>query len=270
MMAMFTAPADWMLAATVGQDSHFDPKVVELFRDSGPDFLASAAGVAAGDEVAISLLARLLTASGLAMGVSSVTAPLSGTEHLISHMLDMSAGVDKRPVGLHGTQVGIASLVAACLWEHVLDSVEPDDFLRECPDSDEMRLRVMMAFASLDPTGRTAAECWSGYGRKLALWEGGLGRRTALASSWSSLKGDLAAMLGDPDAMARALRSAGAPASFRQLDRPIALARVQWAASSCHLMRDRFTVADLAFFTGHWSDGDIDAVLDRAAMLAGD
>jgi hypothetical protein len=34
-------------------------------------------------------------------------------------------------------------------------------------------------------------------------------------------------------------------------------------------MRRRFTVADLAFFTGHRTDEDVAAVLDHAAEIGG-
>jgi hypothetical protein len=34
-------------------------------------------------------------------------------------------------------------------------------------------------------------------------------------------------------------------------------------------MRSRFTIADLAFFAGRWTDDDVNAVLQRAAYLGG-
>jgi hypothetical protein len=34
-------------------------------------------------------------------------------------------------------------------------------------------------------------------------------------------------------------------------------------------MRNRFTVADLALFSGNWNDVDVDVVLKRAASLGG-
>ena len=47
------------------------------------------------------------------------------------------------------------------------------------------------------------------------------------------------------------------------VDRP----RLRWALANCHLMRDRFTVADLAFFMGMWDSSDVDGLLDDAARL---
>jgi glycerol-1-phosphate dehydrogenase [NAD(P)+] len=42
---------------------------------------------------------------------------------------------------------------------------------------------------------------------------------------------------------------------------------VTWALTNCHLMRNRFTIADLAFLTGTWTDKDVAAILDEAAAL---
>ncbi len=269
MLSMFTAPADWRLAAAVGQDDRFDPGVIALFRPRGASLLAAAPHLGAGDETAVHLLATLLTASGLAMGVAGNTAPSSGMEHLISHLIDMSAGADGRQVGLHGAQVGVASVVAACVWQRLLAVLEPDDLLRAEPQPDEMRQRIDAAFRPLDPSGRTADECWSDYRRKLDRWTAGREHRAALAAAWAGVRRELAELVGDPVAMASALGAAGAAACFTELDPPVTTARVRWALASGHLMRDRFTVADLAFLTGHWTDDDVAAVLDRAASLAG-
>ena len=62
---------------------------------------------------------RLIT--GIATGVAGSTACLSGVEHLISHMLDLRAAQLHLPTGLHGEQVGVGSVIAACAWELLAD-----------------------------------------------------------------------------------------------------------------------------------------------------
>lgn len=269
MMAMFTAPADWRLAAAVGHDPSFDRETVDLFRRRGGELLQSAPGIRVGVGKCLDLLANALTLSGLAMGLAGRTAVMSGTEHLISHMIDMSAAVDGRPVGLHGAQVGVSTVVAACLWQRLVAQLDPDDLLAPEPDPDEMRGRVEAAFAKLDPSGRTAAECWADYQRKLRRWTADRAGRASLARDWPSVRNEITGLLGDPALIVDSLREAGAPQTFRQLATPIDPARVRWAVGACHLMRDRFTVVDLAFLTGHWRDEDVDAVLARAAELVG-
>jgi glycerol-1-phosphate dehydrogenase [NAD(P)+] len=269
MMAMFTAPADWRLAGALGHDGHFDQAVVDLFRFRGDGLLSSATALRTGDKDAVGLLAALLTTSGMAMGAAGGTAPMSGMEHLISHLLDMSAHAGNGGVGLHGAQVGVASLVAACLWERLLTRLEPSDIERDGPGPAELRRAVEAAFVQLDPTGAMAAECWSDCERKLATWRAGRAHRTSVAARWPQLRTELATFVGEPVAIASALAEAGAPTRFGQLDPPVDASRARWAVSSCHLMRDRFTVADFAFLTGHWTADDVDAVLTRAAELGG-
>ncbi len=269
MMAMFTAPADWRLAGALGHDGQFDRAVVDLFRSQGEQLLGSAASLRAGDKDSVALLAALLTTSGMAMGAAGGTAPMSGMEHLISHLVDMSAHTDNGSVGLHGAQVGVASLVAACLWERLLTHLDPRDIEREGPEPDEMRHSVETAFAGLDPTGAMAAECWSDCERKLATWRQGAEHRANVAASWPQLRSELATLVADPVAIASALDDAGAPMRFSHLDPPVVTTRARWAVASCHLMRSRFTVADFAFLTGNWTAADVEAVLDRAAELGG-
>lgn len=269
MMAMFTAPADWRLAAAAGFDPSYDHRLVRLFRERGEELLAAASQLSTKDGEALDLLATLLTASGMAMGIAGRTAPLSGTEHLISHLLDMSAESAGTRVGRHGAQVGVGAVIAACLWERVLDRVNADQILSDSsiPSPESARSTVEDAFASLDPSGAMGAECWSDYSAKLETWRHG--DRAALAAGWPQLVSELRSLVGDPSRMAAALAAADAPVRFSQLDPAVDGERARWALSSCHLMRNRFTVADLAFLTGNLNDGDIDAVLDRAAEIGG-
>jgi glycerol-1-phosphate dehydrogenase [NAD(P)+] len=74
-------------------------------------------------------------------------------------------------------------------------------------------------------------------------------------------------MVRSPEMIVAALSEAGAEVRFSRLDPPIDAERARWAVESCHLMRDRFTVLDLAFLTGNWTGNDVDAVLERADSL---
>ena len=61
------------------------------------------------------------------MGVTGSTAPASGMEHAVSHLLEMAATAtgETSPSGqsLHGEQVGVASIVAAATWARVRDAI---------------------------------------------------------------------------------------------------------------------------------------------------
>ena len=266
--SMFTAPADWYLASAVGLDS-YDSGVVGLFRDGAEGLLHGADRMATNDPEMLTELAGRMTLTGIAMGVAGRTAPLSGTEHLLSHLLDMAAGVDGRPLAFHGAQVGVASVVAATLWSDTLERLDPLALTRSAafPAPDTVERRVRAAFKPLDPSGRMADECWRDVERKLARWHGARSSVEALAADWDSHRTALRKLVVGPEVLARALTLAGAPASVADLDPPAAEPTVRWALRALPLMRDRFTVADLRFFAGGWDDTTIDDLLARSGIL---
>ncbi len=271
MMAVFTAPVDWRLASIVGADNGYDPRIVDMFRPKGEELLTIAGALADGDAAAVEFLADLLTVSGVAMGVAGLTAPCSGTEHVISHLLDMSAAGAGQPVGLHGSQVGVGALIASCIWEHVLENFDPEvlriDSTYLAPET--YHDRVVDAFSILDTTGAAAGECWSDYQIKASNWVTNRPSLESLIPEWPQLAAELGEMTCPPDRMAAALRRSGSPMSFSDLNPTVDAERARWAVQSSHLMRNRFNVVDLAFFAGLWTDDHVDAVLNRAAELGG-
>src|SRR5262249_10170418 len=157
-------------------------------------------------------------------------------------------------------QVGVASLVVACLWEHLLDRFEPGFVHRNAPADEVVRREIDTRFRTLDPSGAVAGECWSDYQPKLAAWRAGTGPRRRLATPWNVETAALAAELCTPRKIAAALTAAGAPRRFSELDPPVSAERARWAIASCRLMRSRFSIADLAYFAGRWADDDVNAV----------
>lgn len=263
LLASYTAPADWRLAGLMGQDRSFSQPLVGLTRDTVDRVLEHAPGIGIGDHYSLEVLAAGLTLSGIAMGAAGRTAPGSGMEHTVSHLLDMS-GVGSH--ALHGAQVGVLSVFAACLWE-VVRQAAADGALRQLrfPADDEMRARVFAAFADADPTGTMAAECWSDYSRKLARHRANARELADLTDRWSAFDTDVGRLLAPPERLADALREAGAVTHMHQLG--IEADRVRWALTNCHLMRDRFTIADLAFLLGLWDDAGVEHVVRTAQQF---
>lgn len=269
LVAMFTAPADWRLAAAVGLDDSWDRRVVDLFRDGADALLEAAPRATSADLAAHRTLAELMTLSGLALGIAGRTAPISGTEHTVSHLLDMEAARIGRPTGLHGAQVGVAALTVAVLWDRLLADFDPERLLRTpVPNPDAMEARIAAAFRDLDPSGAMAAECWTAYRRKLDGWERRRDQLGAFVAGWDGLVAELRTLLATPSAIAGALRSASAAATFGELDPPASDETATWALLNGHLMRDRFTVADLAFFAGAWSADVAAEAIATAGELA--
>jgi glycerol-1-phosphate dehydrogenase [NAD(P)+] len=267
LVSMFTAPADWYLAHAVGMDDSYAPTAVALGRDLGPDLLALAPALRRNEPAAVVRLAEILAVSGISMGVADRTAPSSGMEHTISHLLEMAAAAQGRPTALHGAQVGVSTIIAALTWRHVRDRIARGGLRRWFPTPAQMRDRVEAAFHRLDPTGATARECWADYSRKLTRWHANRDAIERFAAGWAEHEHALDRLLVDPARIVAALLAAGAPVRFAELDPPVDPALARWAIANCHLMRDRFTVADLGWFLGSWDDEGVAAVLAAAADL---
>jgi glycerol-1-phosphate dehydrogenase [NAD(P)+] len=303
MMAMFTALADWYLASAVAgeiplggapaepQDRSGDPSsraavvglvrgerpgdplfnsaVARLVRARGPRLLALGPGLggARPDPASLTDLAGLLTLSGIAMGVAGSTAPASGMEHAVSHLLEMAATARGQPGSFHGTQVGVAAVVAARTWARVLDRIDDGALNRPAalPDPDAIRVRIERAFTGVDPSGAMAAECFADYARKLTRLAAGGDPLAVLRAHWTRHRAALDDLLTDPATLAGALASAGLPTRFSGLPEPAGGETARWAVANCPLQRQRFGAADLAMLIGAWEDDDIDAIMDGIA-----
>jgi glycerol-1-phosphate dehydrogenase [NAD(P)+] len=272
--AMFTATADWYLASLLGAGGPaFRPEVAGLVRPHGERMLGLGRKLAR-DAAGLADLARLLTLSGIGMGVTGSTAPASGMEHAVSHLLEMAATATGRTASLHGEQVGVASVVATATWAHVLRVIEDGGLGRpvRLPDPDEVARRIGVAFQRLDPTGAMAAECLADYAVKLRALAAAGDPLGALRAAWPRAGAELARLLVSPAELASGLRAAGLPVRFGDLPAPVPAEEARWAVAHCALQRRRFGVADLAMLLGAWDDEDIGAVLadaERAAEMSG-
>lgn len=271
LLATWTSPADWCLAALVGMDDSYNPAPLNMVFDQASEVLDQAAAVRRHEPEALEKLARCLALGGMAAGVIGKTAPLSGTEHLVSHLLDMNAGKRGLPFNFHGAQVGIATVPVAAAWEELFSGLDPAEIdVDTCfPDLEAVEPMVRYAFSDLDPTGAIADECWSDYALKLERWRAARPRFEQFLANWAQHRAELRDMVYSPDKLGKALQESGAPARFRDLASPVPEETAFWALRNCHLMRNRFTVADLLFFIGWWDDAFVDRLLERARSAGG-
>ncbi|HET7480910.1 MAG TPA: iron-containing alcohol dehydrogenase [Rubrobacteraceae bacterium] len=271
LLATWTSPADWYLAALVGMDDSYNPAPLNMVFDQAREVLDGAAAVRRHEPEALEKLARCLALGGMAAGVIGKTAPLSGTEHLVSHLLDMNAGKRGLPFNFHGAQVGIATVPVAAAWEELFFRLDPAEIdIDACfPDPEAVEPMVRDAFSDLDPTGAIAEECWNDYALKLERWRTARPRFEEFFANWSRLRNELREMVFSPEWLGKALQESGAPARFRDLDPPVPAETAFWALRNCHLMRNRFTVADLLFFLGWWDDAFVEGLLERARSVGG-
>ncbi|MFF2031185.1 iron-containing alcohol dehydrogenase [Arthrobacter sp. NPDC058192] len=270
MISMFTAPADWYLSSLVDMDRGFSDEAATMTRRHGAELLGLAEGVGSSDPESLATLAKFVTLSGISMGVAGQTSPSSGMEHVISHMLDMANSARGKDTAHHGAQVGVATIVVAILWRKMNERLRTGNIgnLR-LPSPAEAERTVREAFDWMDEAGATSNECWSDYSKKLEHLrsvDAGTKIRDA-AESWAAHAHVLSGLLGEPEAIVAALRAAGAPTRFSELENPSKEDDVIWALMNCHLMRNRFNIADLAYLTGAWTMTDVLAALAEAERI---
>ena len=199
----------------------------------------------------------------LVIGVADSTAPLSGSEHLTSHILDMAAMARGAEHDLHGAQVGAATVVCTALWHEVRATCRVFDVpWAELRYPDDFEERVRETWAALDPSGALGQECWTAVARKVARWNAA--DRSECDRNRADVLERLFGYVGDPVRAAGTLRHWGAAVRFSELNPPVSRDALLWSLRALPYMRDRLTLPDLLVMTGEWTDELIERVLARA------
>lgn len=252
LLAAFGSYADWWLAHRLGIDPAYTGFAQTLMGPLDEIFLAHAESIRAATLEGMSVLARLIALAGLAMSLSHATAPLSGFEHVISHVLDLYAEQSHRPLAQHGAQVALATLLTTEAYRIFLNEFEPDEVnLDRCyPTETQMRARIEATFNRLDASGRVAAECWADYRLKLEAWHAHRAGFADALREWPSVRERLRSLVKPPELAARILTEVGAPLHFATLNPPPDETEVRFAFLNAALIRRRLTLGDLFVFLG--------------------
>lgn len=270
LIATWTAPVDWYLGHVLGMGSgNFHTAPSDMIRTQCERLLENSSRLAACDPKVIGDLANVLTLSGFSMGLADESSPASGSEHVMSHLIDMSSGVRKTGICYHGTQVAVSGIISCILWDYLLNEFDPKSVdVDKCyPSLEEMEPRVKAAFDWLDNTHSAANECWSDYQKKLGKWHAHKEEFRAFLENFDEFKAQVAGWVKKPAYISTCMHNAGAPCRYKDLNFPVDADTVRWAITNCHLMRNRFSIIDLLHFTGIWSDAFVQMVLDRAEAI---
>lgn len=265
LLSMYSGPGDWFLASHLGVDASYAPVLVDLLALCGEGIEAWSGGIGTGEASACGRLAAALAMRGIVTGVGGTTAPLSGMEHLYSHMLDMVHAHRGEQGGLHGAQVGVGCVIRAAAWELFCERMaeRPIDVARLFPDPATLEALVLDRFASLDPSGRIGAECWGRYRRKLADLAAVRTTAEAFFADWSAMQARHDRHVLGSAAIATCLQRAQAAKRGSDLDPAPSPELTRWVLANCQFMRERVTVADLLYLAGWWDDAAVDTVLAR-------
>lgn len=252
------AGTDWIIACEAGRGGAagwepIDEAAWAMTQLGLRQALRASETAAAGDTRAVEALFVALALTGFSMQYLRSSRPVSGCEHLFSHVWEMAdlsvAGV---PV-THGHKVAIGTLAATAITELLFDSPRPPSPGRTASQTfAEREAQVRASFP-----GTTVADDAVETSRAKFLSPGGLTRlRESVADSWGPLRDRVLERLVPYGELSDMFRRASCPRRPEEigLERSAAIA----TARRAQMIRNRYTVLDLA-----WDFGVLDEILAR-------
>ena len=251
--------ADYRISHLLGLTT-WEPLSWEIMEFSRTRFLAKDPVLVDGGLAGIDAIAMDLAACGLAMTVAGESAPLSGLEHVTSHTLDMAAESHGRPIGNHGSQCTLATILSLIAWDFLLAR---DDLPLRDPmdiDDEEEKAKVIQAFGSVDSDGTAWQECWRDYSAKLGVWRAHRDDLASFSRQWRDHREDLRRYVAKPADFVAALHATKHPLAWEDIPTSITSEMARWAFTNARLMRKRTSVADVLALAGIWNDRFVDQI----------
>ncbi|HEX3284870.1 MAG TPA: iron-containing alcohol dehydrogenase [Mycobacterium sp.] len=243
------AVAEWQLASRLGRGPAYDAAVVEQVLAAMPALPSLAQATRDAQPDGLADLARLLAGSGLSMGIVGSTAPASGSEHAVSHLLEMALAERQAPAAPHGMQVTVATRLALRVWRLVDSTIKSGAQIR-VPDESSRRDATELAFAELG--AKTVEECWTGYSAKRNWLLAHQADVESLVAGWNEFMQTVT--LPTPAQFDDVSHASGLPIRAADLGPSYDGALLFWALRNSHLLRERISIVDLADLLGVWSD----------------
>ena len=229
-------------------------------------FRSQASEIHGRTEQGMMVLAKLITLGGLSMSLVNSTAPMSGYEHVMSHVLDMQAEGKGLALAKHGSQVALATLLCSVAYQEFLDYFAPAALdLDSCfPPLEPAQTLILETFKVVDPSGKMGDECWSEYRQKLERWSSQREKLAAFVRDWEQNQRELRSYTRPAGMLFEILQAIGAPLSFKELEPHFTDEEVRYAFMNGPLMRKRLNLGDMLIFTG-W---DRDALWQKIRTAA--
>ena len=127
LLARNVCNADWMLSKQL-RGTYFCSVPYQMMISSQEEYLAQVDLLAKNDSDAMKSLGDAILLSGYSMAIlNGETSSSSGSEHVISHFFDFQHEIFNFPKNLHGTQVGIGTIIMSTAYD-MLRQMSPSDF----------------------------------------------------------------------------------------------------------------------------------------------
>ncbi len=121
MVAKYVGLVDWQIS-TLLTGEYYCKKIADLTRSAVDELMAMADKVTENDEKTAGMIFEALLKTGIGMSFAQNSRPASGSEHIISHLIECLELQDGIIPGLHGDDIGVCSL-AMLQYYHALADV---------------------------------------------------------------------------------------------------------------------------------------------------
>jgi glycerol-1-phosphate dehydrogenase [NAD(P)+] len=247
LIAKNPAGVDWIIADSVGLDP-IVPEIWELIQGNLLTWISKPKKIRQKDKEVFGRVFKGLTVSGFAMQYMKRSRPVSGAEHLMSHIWEMNNHTYKGKHISHGFKVGIGSLASVALMETMIQWELTDDVIAEAlakwPTWEKRKSDVEENFKGMIALNDLLVINKKKYINKDQLEE----RLHLLSQNWENLKKQIKNHLIPYSEYKHKLKQAGCPVSPGE----IGLTRDQVVETyvPAQMMRNRYSILDLAYETG--------------------
>ena len=241
--AKVPAGAEWMIADLFGTEP-IQPAAWHVLQDVLDDLIADPAGTAAGNPDAIASLFAGLTLSGIAMQAAKSSRPASCTEHLFSHVLDMTHHRYKGKFQSHGFQVAVGTLTMCAFFDEFfkmdLSTLDVDACVAAWPTLEEEQQRAIALFKDFPVPMLGYTEITKKYNDRDTVRV----QLTRVKENWPDFKAKLQAQCYTFEKMRALFAAAGAPTDPEQIG--VSRRQLRSMVDLTQLLRWRINLLDLA------------------------
>jgi glycerol-1-phosphate dehydrogenase [NAD(P)+] len=148
-LGKLTALADWRLSKELTGE-YYCESCVKLVQKALDAVIQNVDAIRERRDEGIDYLIQALVLTGVAMSLVGVSRPASGAEHMLSHHWEMDFQKRGQFAELHGIKVGVATPVAAELFELLKEEI-PAEALALAPSSAECERLLLAVDAPVSP-----------------------------------------------------------------------------------------------------------------------
>jgi glycerol-1-phosphate dehydrogenase [NAD(P)+] len=245
MLGKYISLADWRLGALLWNEP-YDEIISRRVQVAVDRCVERVAEIGQASPEGVQVLMDGLIESGLGMLAAKSSQPASGSEHQISHHLEMKLLWSNKPAILHGVKVGASSVIMAGYYEQLRrlsrQAVKEQLAAAVQPSREQYVREIEKAYPGIEAQVLAEQEAFMSLSKQEfnAL-------KQKVVENWAEIQ-DIAAAVPSPQQMIDWLQQAGGETDLTALG--FTNQEVQEALDYSHLLRNRFNINKLRHLFG--------------------